>query len=154
MATLAGLIYSSLIYKYVVESPTEDAPPQIEGVHAPRMSGRERRGVSSHRLIEIMAAAGDVEDGGAPPSYVDALNGPQSGGWKRAFAAEVKSLDDNKVYTVVDRPFGKEVVKAKWVLRRKLLPRGKLDKLKLTHVVTSLPIRIFTLNTRQNNTCH
>ena len=47
-----------------------------------------------------------------------------------AFDAEVKSLNDNKVYIVVDRPLGKKVVKAKWVLRRKVVPRGKLDKLK------------------------
>ena len=42
----------------------------------------------------------------------------------------MKSLNENKVYAVVDRPEGKKVVKAKWVLRRKLLPSGKLDKLK------------------------
>ena len=42
----------------------------------------------------------------------------------------MQPLNDNKVYSVVDRPFGKKVVKAKWVLRRKLLPGGKLDKLK------------------------
>ena len=42
----------------------------------------------------------------------------------------MKSLNDNKVYIVVDRPLKQKVVKAKWVLRRKLLPLGKLDKLK------------------------
>ena len=34
------------------------------------------------------------------------------------------------MYTVVDRPSGQKVVRAKWVLRRKLLLDGKLDKLK------------------------
>ena len=52
------------------------------------------------------------------------MDGPESEGWKKAFAAEVKSLDDNMVYAVVDRPFGKKVVRAKWVLRRNLLPSG------------------------------
>ena len=33
------------------------------------------------------------------------------------------------MYSVVDRPIGKKVVKTKRVLRRKLLPGGKLDKL-------------------------
>ena len=101
-----------------------------EGVQPPRMSGRERRGVPPLRLIEIMAAAADVDDGGAPSSYGEALGGPEGNGWRKAFAAEVKSLNDNKVYSVVDRPSGKKVVKAKWVLRRKLLPNGELDKLK------------------------
>ena len=108
----------------------DDDPLQIEGVQQPRMSNRERRGVPPLRLIEIMAAAADAEDGGAPSSYEEALGGPEAKGWKKAFAAEVKSLHDNKVYTVVDRPLGKKVVRAKWVLRRKLLPSGELDKLK------------------------
>ena len=96
----------------------------------PRTSQRERRGVPPLRLIEIMAAASESDDRGAPASYEEALQGAEGKGWKLAFDAEVESLNDNKVYTVVDRPLGKKVVKAKWVLRRKLLPRGKLDKLK------------------------
>ena len=82
------------------------------------------------RLIETMIAAAEMDNGGAPESYDEALRGPKAEGWKKAFAAEVKSLNDNNVYTVVDRPKGKKVVKARWVLRRKLLPGGKLDKLK------------------------
>ena len=94
------------------------------------MSSRERRGVPPLRLIEIMAAASEAGDGGAPSSYEEALSGPEGAGWKKAFAAEVKYLNDNKVYTVVDRPSGQKVVRARWVLRRKMLPDGKLDKLK------------------------
>lgn len=94
------------------------------------MSARERRGVPQLRLIEIMGASIEAEDGGAPPSYVEALKEPEGKEWMKAFKAEVKSLDDNKVYSVFDKLVGKKVVKAKWVLRRKLLPHGKLDKLK------------------------
>ena len=93
-------------------------------------SGRERRGVPPLRLIEIMTATLEVGDGGAPSSYEEALSGLESAGWKKAFAAEVKSLNDNKVYTVVDKPSRQKVVRARWVLQRKLLPGGKLDKLK------------------------
>ena len=96
----------------------------------PRMSQRERRGVPPLRLIETMLAAEETANGGAPVTYEEALRGPEGKQWKIAFDAEVKSLNDNKVYTVVDRPLKKKVVKAKWVLRRKLLPGGKLDKLK------------------------
>ena len=77
-----------------------------------------------------MTATSESDDGGAPSRYEEALQGAEGKGWKIAFDAEVKSLNDNKVYTVVDRPLGKKVVKAKWVLRRKMLPRGKLDKVK------------------------
>ena len=117
-----------------VDEDADDEPLQLEGVPepqaGPRMSQRERRGVPAQRLIEIMAAAIDSDNGGAPTSYEEALQGAEGEGWKKAFDAEVKSLNDNKVYSVVDRPPGKKVVKAKWVLRRKLLPNGKLDKLK------------------------
>ena len=107
-----------------------DLEPELEGVRLPRMSARERRGVPPLRLIETMVAASEAGDGGAPSSFKEALRGPESAGWKKAFAAEVKSLNDNKVYTVVNKPSGQKVVRAKWVLRRKLLPSGKLDKLK------------------------
>ena len=63
----------------------------------PRMSGRERRGVPPLRLIDLMPVAADVVDGGVRTTYEDALNGPESGGWKKVIAAAVKSLDDKKV---------------------------------------------------------
>ena len=116
-----------------VNEDDDDAPLAIEDApaqHVPRMSQRENRGVPPLRLIEIMAAATEIDNGGAPATYQEALQGPEAKGWQIAFDAEVKSLNDNHVYTVVDRPLKKKVVKAKWVLRRKLLPGGKLDKLK------------------------
>ena len=69
-------------------------------------------------MIEIMDAASETDNGGAPSTYGEALRGLEGKGWQIAFDAEVKSLNDNKVYTVVGRPL------KKWVLRRKLLPRG------------------------------
>ena len=81
-----------------------DPEPGPEGARQPRMSARERRRVPPLRLIEIMAAASEAGDGGAPSSYEEALCGLEGAGWKKAFAAEVKSLCDNKVHTVVDRP--------------------------------------------------
>ena len=116
-----------------VDEDYDDEPLAIEGApvpNVPRMSQRGNRGVPPPRLIEIMAATADMDNGGAPATYGEALRGPEGKGWQIAFDAEVKSLNDNKVYTVVDRPLKKKVVKAKWVLRRKLLLGGKLDKLK------------------------
>ena len=46
--------------------------------------------------------AAESDDGGAPASYEEALRGDEAEGWKKAFAAEVQSLNDNKVSTVVD----------------------------------------------------
>ena len=94
----------------------EDDSPEPEGVQVPKMSARENRGVPPLRLIEIMAATSRTDDGGALASYKEALKRPKGKGWKKSFDAEVKFLNDNKVYSVVHRPVGKKVVKAKWVL--------------------------------------
>ena len=116
-----------------VDEDDDDDPPEIEGAPVPnvlRMSQRENWGVPPLRLIEIMVAALEIDNGGAIATYGEALRGPEGKGWQIVFDAEVKSLNDNKVYTVVDRPLKKKFAEAKWVLRRKLLPGGKLDKLK------------------------
>ena len=42
----------------------------------------------------------------------------------------MRSLKENGVYTVVDRPRGKKVVRSKWVCRKKLNPDGTDDKYK------------------------
>ena len=107
-----------------VDEDDDGDPPAIEGAPAPapRMSQRRRRGVSPQRLIEITVATEETGKGGAPATYGEALRGPEVKQWQIAFDAEVKSLND--------RPLKKKVVKAKWVLRRKLLPGGELDKLK------------------------
>ena len=52
-------------------------------------------------MIEIMVAAEEIDNGVAPATYGEALRGPEGKQWQIAFDAEVKSLNDNKVYTVV-----------------------------------------------------
>ena len=44
--------------------------------------------------------------------------------------SEMKSLKENGVYELVDRPKGKKVVKSKWVLRVKTNARGMVEKYK------------------------
>ena len=47
-------------------------------------------------MIEIMLAAEESNNGGASATYQEALSGPEGKEWKKAFDAEVKSLNDNK----------------------------------------------------------
>ena len=75
------------------------------------MSAWENRGVPSVRLLEIMTVASKADDGEALGSYREALNGPEGKGLKKAFDAEVKPLNDNKVFSTVDKPVEKKVVK-------------------------------------------
>ena len=73
----------------------EDDPSESEGGQD-EWEG-ESRG-SMLRLVEIMVAASEADDGGAPGSYEETLKGPEGDGWKKAFDAEVKSLANNMVY--------------------------------------------------------
>ena len=59
----------------------------------------------------MMAVFAEAADGGAPMTYQEALSGPEAARWRGAFEAEMRSLKENGVYTVVDRPHGKKVVK-------------------------------------------
>ena len=101
-----------------------------EGAQEPGRSGRENRGVPPVRFAEMLAAAAEAADGGAPMTHQEALSRPEAAGWRGAFEVEMKSLKENGVYTVVDRPQGKKVVKSKWVCRKKLNPGGIVDKYK------------------------
>lgn len=47
----------------------------------------------------------------------EALQGTHRAKWQSAMDSEMESLRENGVYTLVDRPKGKKIVKSKYVLR-------------------------------------
>ena len=117
----------------------EDDSPEPEGVQSPKMSERENRGVPPLRLIEIMAAASETDDGGAPASYGEALKGPEGIGWKKAFDAEEASYLvelKRELYGVIGEAKGKSKhMSAKWHFIRK---KVELGMVKLVDVRTEL----------------
>ena len=64
----------------------------------------------------------------SPKTMKKALNSKYSQNWEKAVASEMKSLKDNGVYKVVDRPKRKKIVKSKWVLRMKTDSQGRVEK--------------------------
>ena len=66
----------------------------------------------------------------SPKTVQEALLGRHGEKWKKAMDGEMKSLRENGVYEIVDRPAGKKVVKSKWVLRVKTNEKGKLKSTK------------------------
>jgi len=50
--------------------------------------------------------------------------------WVAAMKDELRSLDENKVWSLVDRPAGKNIVSNKWVLRVKRNPDGSVERYK------------------------
>ncbi|KAL6325861.1 hypothetical protein AAG906_031094 [Vitis piasezkii] len=62
-----------------------------------------------------------------PKTVTEALNHP---GWKNAMLEEIRALEDNHTWKLVDLPQGKKVVGCKWVFAVKVNPDGFVARLK------------------------
>lgn len=49
----------------------------------------------------------------------EALQGPEKEHWEEAVKEELKSFEDNNAWEVVDIPVSGNIVKCKWVLKKK-----------------------------------
>ena len=77
------------------------------------------------RLIEqYLASVAEEEANQSPQSVQEALQGTHGDKWKGAMDSEMRSLKENGVFELVDRPEGEKVVKSKWVLRVKTNEKG------------------------------
>lgn len=63
-----------------------------------------------------------------PQSYDDAMAGTNKTEWESAMKEEYNSLIKNRVWTLVDRPFNRNVIKSKWVFKVKQDASGNFDK--------------------------
>ncbi|KAJ9673153.1 hypothetical protein PVL29_026432 [Vitis rotundifolia] len=62
-----------------------------------------------------------------PKTVTEALNHP---GWKNAMLEEIRALEDNHTWKLVDLPQGKKVVSCKWVFAVKVNTDGSVARLK------------------------
>ena len=67
-----------------------------------------------------------------PADYREAL---KDEGWKAAMKAEIRMIEKNKTWELVDRPKQQKVIGVRWVFRTKLNPDGSVSKLKARLVV-------------------
>ena len=65
-----------------------------------------------------------------PKTFKQAMTRSNAKLWQEACKAEVDSLVENKVFTVVDKPSDKPVNTSKWVFKRKKGIDGKVGKYK------------------------
>lgn len=68
--------------------------------------------------IEVMEH--EKEDTTGIISLTDALKGPERENWIKAITEELEAIQRNRVWTLVERPFGKKIIGTRWVLRSKL----------------------------------
>ena len=80
----------------------------------------------------VLTAANDNDNSIEPnPSVTmeEALNGPDRAAWRESLFKEIEQLCSSGTITFVPNS-GQNIITAKWVLRRKFLPSGELEKLK------------------------
>ena len=64
-----------------------------------------------------------------PKTYQEAVNGDHSAKWLEAISTELKAIDDNNTWTLVDKP-NRKTIKSKWVFDVKFFQDGTIDKFK------------------------
>lgn len=78
---------------------------------------------------EFMALVVVVED---PKTFEEAAKFEK---WRKAMEAEMKSINDNNTWELVDVPESVKVIGVKWVYKTKLNEKGEVDKFKARLVV-------------------
>lgn len=65
-----------------------------------------------------------------PTSFDEAVNGRESRKWKLAIEDQLRSLEANHTWEVIDKPKHANVISNKWVFKAETLPNGQIDKKK------------------------
>ena len=66
----------------------------------------------------------------APSSYFEAISSPDALLWKEAIKTDLDSILENQTWELVDLPLGAKPISYKWILKRKYLPDGSIEKYK------------------------
>ena len=53
-----------------------------------------------------------------PTNYEGVMMSPDSGKWLEAMKSEMGSMYENKVWTLVDLPDGRQAIENKWIFKR------------------------------------
>ena len=65
-------------------------------------------------VLEIM-----LIDHDEPTNYVEAMMSPDSAKWLEAMKSEMRSMYENKVWTLIDLPNDQRAIEIKWIFNRK-----------------------------------
>ena len=98
------------------ESARPVVGPESAIVPEPRRSARLR----SVRDVMLL-------DSDEPATYQDAMGSPDSESWLGAMRSELKSMDENQVWNLVDLADGVRAVECKWVFKKKIDMDGNVS---------------------------
>jgi hypothetical protein len=63
-----------------------------------------------------------------PKTIREVVNSKDSKLWKKAMVEEMDSLDKNEAWDLVEFPIGRKTIGKKWVFKKKLSAKGKVEK--------------------------
>jgi transposase InsO family protein len=120
-------------------------PPQSQGsteragqtarepatVVEPRRSGRPTRLPQRYALSAVSTTYDICE----PETYAQAVQGPDQAAWKEAMDEEMRSLQQNGTWSLVDLPPDRRALRGKWVYKLKRGPQGEIIRHKARWVV-------------------
>jgi len=109
----------------------QSTPNTSKGVEVNLHGGYGRPRVSFHPDVKIYTAllSRGITDTD-PLSFEEALNRQDKEAWKKAIDEELDSIKRNKVWTLVDRPPGTNIVSTSWIFKIKRSPEGDIQRYK------------------------
>src|SRR3954465_1034918 len=125
------LLESSLSQKPVFETSTPSSEEVDDADHEasdqvttePRRSTRVRSAPEwyGNPVLEVM-----LLDHDEPTNYEEAMVSPDSAKWLEAMKSEMGSMYENKVWTLVDLPEGRQAIENKWIFKNKTDADGNI----------------------------
>ena len=120
----APLLESSASQKTVSMTPTlvseeandDDHETSDQVTTEPRRSTRVRSAPEwyGNPVLEVMLL--DHDD---PTNYEEAMMSQDSAKWLKAMKSEIRSIYENKVWTLIDLPNDRRAIEIKWIFKRK-----------------------------------
>lgn len=107
-----------------------DASPPVSVSRRPVRSTRSRLPVKYNDYETDFSLIAQEFPLAEPQSFEEAVSSPDSHEWRAAMKSEYDSLISNNVWKLVDRPPSENVVKCKWVYKKKYDANGNFDKFK------------------------
>ena len=108
------------------QSSEENSVVTSRGEEAPRRSTRDKQ--KPHRYGHVVAAVSDEQQD--PVSVTEVESSPDKLKWEKAMETEMKSLQSNGVWELVEPPPNRKIIGSKWIFKRKVDADGILERYK------------------------
>ena len=98
------------------EANDNDHETSDQVITEPRRSTRLRSAPEwyGNPVLEVM-----LLDHDKPMNYEEAMVSPDSAKWLEAMKSEMRSMHENKVWTLIDLPNDRRAIEIKWIFKRK-----------------------------------